>query len=277
MAIYDDNFQSYGLGAAVPFGSWILDTNAITNVIVAGGGPTGTTQSYRLFGDVAVDPVTSGTHASFTTYVAIKKLPNTKGTVLAFANGPNLSSHTFTLASIQVEQDATVSIVGPDADVIANSKDQWFEYNVVNFFQVNITLTDVPVGTATFVGLQCEVGLNGRQIMSVTHTSMTPTAQLINATSEVNRFQLISSDAFYSAYTLDSLQSMVTYPHPGAPKALAYQAMVEADVVPTTGKIRAIQAVAEADVVPTTAKLRVIQAVAECDVLTPVRWRTYEA
>lgn len=275
MAIYDDDFQGYAIGAGAPFGSWLLN-GAVTNQIVAGSGPTGTTQSYRLFGNVEVNPIVSGTHAAFTVFCAVRKLTNTPGPVFAFANGPNLSGHTFTLVSVQVEQDATVSVVGPDTLVIKNSIDQWFEYNVVNFFQVNVQLTDVLVLGTQMVNVNCQIGLNGREILSVNQTSATPVAQLMNGTSEANHFQLAGSDAFYSGFTLDGLQSMVSYPHVGTPKARINQAVAEVDVVPTTGRIRAMQAVAEADVVPTTSKIRVIQAVAECDVVAGPSWRVYE-
>jgi hypothetical protein len=249
MAIYDDDFQSYTLGTGAPFGSWILDPSAITNAIVSGSGPTGTTQSYRVLGTVAVDPTVTSFQTSFSEFFSLRKLGDGlhSGAFAAFANGPNGTGHTFTLVALQVEKDGTISVVGPDSTVIANSIDDWFEYNVVNFIQVNVQVSDVLVLGVLMINVNVQVGLNGRQVLSINHTSNTPVAQLVHATSEVNRFQLLSTDGFYGAFTLDSLQSMVSYPHLGTPQALAQQAVAEVDVLPDTATLEVHQAVLEVD------------------------------
>lgn len=274
---YDDDFQGYTIGDQVPFGSWVLDPAVlIGSQIVAGSGPTGTTQSYKLFGTVCVDPLVTKFQDSFTEYIALRKVNADSGPILAFVNGPNGSGHSFTLVTIQVERDGTLSVIGPDSTVIANSHDDWFEYNVVNFFQINVQLTDEILSGVTYVNVNVQVGLNGRQICSVHVRSNFPVNNLTNATSEVNRFQLTGS-GFFSAFTLTSLQSMPSYPHAGSPAALAFQAVAEVNTVPDSGKIRIIQAAAEADTVPDTTKLRVIQAVAEVDAKAANRWYISES
>lgn len=264
MAIYDDDFQGYSLGAAVPFGQWQLDPAAITNVIVAGSGPTGTTQSYRLFGDVVLNPLVPGYVNAFTEFVAIRKLQ--AGTVLTFSNGPNLASHTFTILAIKVELDSTLTVVGPDNTPLANSIDAWFEYNAVNFLQINVQLTDVTITGVKYIHIECQIALNGVKVIDFNTTTTTPVTQLTNGTSEVNRFGL-NGAAFYSAYTLDTLQAINAYPHPGTPKARANQAAVEVNILPDTAKIHALQAAIELDELPDTTLLRIIQALIEVDLL----------
>ncbi len=243
MAIYDDDFQSYTLGTGAPFGSWILDPAATTNVIVSGFGPTGTTKSYRLAGVAAVDPALTGFLTSFTEFVAVWKLGG--GTILNCANGPNLSGHTFSIVTVKIENDGTISVIGPDTNVIQNSKDAWFDFNSSNFFQVNVTLTDVTVGPTTFINIACKIALNGTKIIDFNFLTNTPVTQLVNGTSEVNRIQLNTNDAFFDAYTLDSLQSIVSYPHPGTPKGIVHQGVVEITQLPDTTKVWIQQGVIE--------------------------------
>jgi hypothetical protein len=90
----------------------------------------------------------------------------------------------------------------------------------------------------------------------------------------VDHFQLLGG--LYGAYTLDTLSPIVTFPHGGTPHIIAFEAAAEADVTPTTAKIRASGAAVEADVVPVTAKIRVNQALVEVDILNPYGWRVYE-
>lgn len=244
MAIYDDDFQGYALGSGAPFGGWLLET-VLTNVIVSGNCPTGMTQSFRLFGGVVLDPTIPGYITSFTTYVALFK--QQRGTVLTFNNGPNITGHTFEILAVRIETDSTVTVTGPQTEVLANSGDKWFDYNSVNFMQVNVTLSDVLVSGVKHIHINCKLALNGTKIIDFDTTTTTPVTDLKNATSEVNRFELQAAECFYSAYTLDTLQSIVSYPHPGAPKALAYQAVAEVDILPDTTKLQVHQAVVEAD------------------------------
>lgn len=244
MAIYDDDFQSYLLGASIPFGSWILDPSAFTNVIVAGNGPDGTTQSYRLDGTVAVDPSVTGFITSWTEFVSVWALQGAE--ILNFANGPNGTGHTFSIVTVKVEQDGTISVIGPDTNVIQNSIDKWFNFNSSNFLQVNVTLSDVSpgIGMPDVINIQCQIGLNGVKVIDFNYMTNTPVTDLVNGTSQVNRFQL-SGAAFYSAFTLQSLIGLINYPHPGLPNALVYQSVVEIANLPDTTKVQVFQGVIE--------------------------------
>lgn len=277
---YDDDFQSYSIGDAVPFGSWKVNGPIITNQIVAGNGPTGSTQAYQLFGEIVVNTTIPGYLTSASEFFAYRKVQGNPGPVCAFGNGTNSSGQNFQLVGIQIEQDSTVSIIGPDSDIIANSGDEWFEYNVVNFFQIDVAVSDaiVVVGssTTTHIHVVVNVGLNGRSIVSVAKTANTLVNSLANHTSEINRFILIGA-GFYSNYTLTSAQSMPSYPHPGTPKGRVNQAIAAVDVVPNLAKIRLSQALLETDSIPDTTKIRIFQAVMEVDSVTRAKWRVYEA
>lgn len=244
MAIYDDDFQGYSLGSGAPFGGWLLE-GAITNVIVAGNCPTGMSKSYRLNGSVVLDPTVPGYITSFTTFVALFK--QQRGTVLNFNNGPNLTGHIFQILSVRIETDSTVSVIGPLTEVLANSKDRWFDYNAVNFMQVNVTLTDVMVSGVDHIHIACKIALNGVIVIDFAVTTGAAVTDLANGTSQVNRFELQAAECYYSAYTLDTLQAIVSYPHAGTPSGLVYQAVVEVDELPDTTKLQIHQAVIEVD------------------------------
>jgi hypothetical protein len=245
MAIYDDDFQGYSVGSGAPFGSWQLNPSAITNVIVLGNAPTGMTKSFRLNGDVVLDPTVPGYITSFTSYVAIFK--QQRGNVLVFSNGPNSTGHKFQILAVRVETDSTISVTGPATEVLANSGDAWFDYNSVNFLQVNVQLSDVMVSGVNHIHIVCKIALNGIIVIDLAVTTSVAVTDLANGTSEVNRFELQAAEAYYSAYTLDTLQSIVSYPHPGSPKARVNQAVVEVDILPDTTKLQVQQAVVEVD------------------------------
>jgi hypothetical protein len=139
-----------------------------------------------------------------------------------------------------------------------------------------VSLSDVLVAGVLKVHIVCEVVLNGIVIISFNTTTGLAVANLTNATAEVNQFQLF--DGNHGAYTLDVLTAANTYPHAGTPKAIAFQAAIEVDVLPDSAKLRAIQSVVEIDVLPDSAKLKVYQMVIEVDVLVLTnRWYISES
>lgn len=277
MAGYDDDFQGYSIGDTIPFGSWIDDPGAFTKSIVSGSGPDGTDRSLQLQGVVAVNPSTTGFQTSFTEFCAIRK--TSAGQILTFSNGPNGSAHTFTLLTLQVEQDGTLTAIGPDGptDILGNSHDAWFNFFVNNFLQVNLTLSDVLVSGVNMVHLAGEIALNGRSIMTFAETTLTAASTLATGTAAVNRFQLASNGANYAAFTLQGLTAIVSYPHPGSPSAIVTQAPIEVGLLPNTGKIHITQAVAEVDLLPDVARLIVHQVVIEVDLLVEQRWYISES
>lgn len=240
---YDDSFQSYSPGDSVPIGSWILDPGAFTNVIVAGGGPSGTTQSLQLFGTVAVDPGVTGFQTSFTEFVAVEK--TSAGQILAFSNGPNLTGHTFTLLAIWVEQDGTLTARDPDGNPLGNSVDVLFNFSTSNFLQVNLTLSDVTILGIKYVHLHGSVTLNGKTVITFDADTTAQVTELVNATSEINRFQFSTNGANYAAFTLQGFTSVNDYPHPGTPKGRVNQGAIEIVELPDSGKLRIVQGAIE--------------------------------
>lgn len=271
MAGYDDDFQGYSIGDTIPFGSWIDDPGAFTKSIVSGFGPDGTDRSLQLAGGVAVDPLITGFQTSFTEFVAIRKTE--AGQILAFSNGPNGSAHTFTLLSLEVEQDGTITAIGPDGptDILGNTGDSWFNFFANNFLQVNVTLSDVLVLGVNMVRITGEIGLNGRSVMTFAETTLTASGPLATGTAAINRFQLASNGANYAAFTLQALTGIVSYPHPGSPLAIVTQAPIEVGILPNTGKIRIYQQPIEVDVLPSVALLQIYQMVIEVDILQLAR------
>jgi len=212
MAILDDDFQSYAIGATMPFGPFILDPAAAIAEIVAGNGPTGTDRALQLQGAVTVDPAITGFQASFSEFVAVRKTSD--GEILAFSNGSNGSGHTFTLLQVKVEFDSTITALCPvSGQILGNSRDFWFDFHAVNVLQVNVTFSDVVVAGVAIVHIKGEIALNGASVISFDKDTRFPIAQLTNGTSEVNRFQLSTNGAVYGAFTLDTLQPIVTFPH----------------------------------------------------------------
>ncbi len=181
MAIYDDDFQGYSIGASAPFGSWQLQGGAITNVIIAGNCPTGMTRAFRLFGEVVIDPTVPGYITSWSEFVAIRKTQ--AGIILKFANGPNLTGHSFDILAVRVERDSTISVTGPLTETLGNSTDAWFDYSAVNFFQVNVTLSDVMVSGVNHINIACQIALNGVKVIDFNTTTGVAVTDLANGTS----------------------------------------------------------------------------------------------
>ena len=250
MAIEDDDFQGYSLGDSIPFGDWLLDPGAFTAAIEAGFAPTGMTQSLHLFGTVVVNPAIPGYITSFSEFVAVHK--TSAGQILSFSNGPNVFSQTFTLLSIQVETDGTITALGPGGvfEVLGNSTDALFDFGAVNFIQVNMTFSDVMVLGVNHVRIDGVIVLNGTTVISIGATTGAAVTGLANGTSEINRFQLTTNGADYSAFTLDTGKSVNDYPHPGSPSAIAFQSAIEVDALPDNAQLVVLQALVEVDLLP---------------------------
>lgn len=243
MAYLDDDFQSYTIGDHLPLGSW-TNGGSFTDVIVAGG-PSGTTRSLQMQGIADYDRGSSFL-TTWTEFVAIRKL--SEGEILRFDNGPNLSGHSFTLLSLSVERDKSITAVCPaSGQILANSGDFGFDFYAWNFLQVNVTVSDFidPMTLIPFLQVDCEVALNGVSIFSFSTVTTFDVTQLTNGISEVNHFQLVSNGAFYCAYTLDTPQPIVSYPHPGMPNMIVHQGAGEVIELPDDANVWIQQGVIE--------------------------------
>lgn len=275
MAIYDDDFQGYSIGQSVPFGSWLEDPSAFTDHIDAGNGPSGTTRALNLDGTVVVDPTLTHYISAFSEFVAVRK--ETAGPILAFSNGPNGTGHTFTLLLISVEQDGTITAsCTASGQFLGNTIDKFFQYYGSNFLQVNVTFSDVMVGAVNMVNIQCEIALNGVSVLSFNKTTSFASSGLTNMTAEVNRFQLTASRAWYAAYTLDTPQAIVSYPHIGSPKERINEGAIEILTEPDSGKIRLHEGAVEIATLPDSAKLRIHEGVIELILESANRWYIWE-
>lgn len=261
MAIVDYDFQSDAIGASLPLGPF-TNGGALFDQIVAGG-PYGTTRCFGLVGNANY---TNGSYiTSFSQFIAVKK--TSTSSVLAFENGPNGLGQVFTLMRVHVEQDGTVTVYDGNATPLKNSVDKLFNFYTWNFFQVNVTLSDaVNVGSGLLcVRITCEIALNGESIMSFALTTTQTVAALANATAQVNIFQMSTSGeiTYFDAYTLDTLQPIVTYPHPGTPKAITNQGVIEIELLPDSAKVNTYQGVIEIELLPDSVKARIYQGVIE--------------
>jgi hypothetical protein len=270
MAFLDDDFQGYSIGTNLPFGSFT--GSAFLAQIVSeptGTGITGTDRSLQVF--LGTAEYVGSYHSSFTQFIAFN-IGDFDGAqpFIAFTNGPNLSAQSFTLVQLRVEGDSTLTAeCAASGEIIANSGDKFMKFYTWNFLQINVTLSDVLVAGVLMVHVDIEVALNGESILTGSKTTVVAVSQLDGSTSQVKRFQLL--DGRYGAFTLDTLQAIVSYPHAGTPNAIVYQAVVEVDEVIDSGKLDIYQAVVEVDVLPDNAKLRVFQMVVEADTVRSAR------
>lgn len=256
-AILDDDFQSYTIGDVLPLGSF-TNAGAIIDTIVAGG-PSGTTKCFRLFGAAQYDHLTG--ISGFSQFIAVNA--SAASGVVAFVNGPNSFNQFHTLVSIRIEADGTVSIVDPDGKV-KNSFDNTCPFNTWNFFQINVTLTsefNIPLGVFT-VNIDVVVALNGVSIVGFSRLSSIPTANLMGSTAAVNIFQM-NGDALFDAYTLDGLQPIVTYPHPGTPTCRINQGVIELAELPDSANVDVFQGAIELAQLPDDTQIWIHQGVIE--------------
>jgi len=279
MAYLDDDFQGYSIGTNLPFGSWTGSGFLAQIVSEANGtGIPGTDRTLSLFlASANYDRTTASCLASFSEFFATKLGASTSSQQLvSFINGPNGSGHSFTLLQIRIEIDGTVTALDPTSgEILGNSCDKLYRFYTYNFFQVNVTFSDVTIAGVLRVHIKCDIVMNGETVISFDSDTATGALQLANSTSEVNIFQL-NSGAF-GAFTLDVLTAINTYPHAGTPNLRAYQAPVEVDELLDSGVLDAIQAVTEVDVLPDSAVLVALQMVVEVDILETTRWYISES
>jgi hypothetical protein len=277
MAILDDDFQGYTIGQSMPFGSWIWNGITAPTIVAEplGTGIPGTDRALQV-GLATAETVPSYV-ASFSQWVAHKVSDNANPQdIFTFTNGPNLTGSSFTLLGFRIEPDSTLTATCPTSgQTLGNSGDKLTRFGTYNFFQINVTLSDVLVAGVPRVNIQCSVYVNGTPFLSFNTTTGVAVAGLTNGTAQVNRFQLIRGN--YGAYTLDVLTGIPTYPHGGTPHAIAVQAVTEVDELLTSGVIDAYQAMAEVNELPDSAAINIFQCVVEVDILEASRWYIYES
>lgn len=271
MAFLDDDFQGYSIGTNLPFGSFTGAAFLAQIVsIPEGTGIPGTDRGLEVFLGTA-EYVKPSYIASFTQFIALRLTDSANAQpFIGFTNGPNGLAQSFTLLQLRIEPDGTLTANCADSgQVIGNSGDKLVPFYSWNFLQINVTFSDVLDSGILRVRIDLEIACNGVSILAAGLTTTVAVAGLTNGTAEVNRFQLILGR--YGAFTLDTLQPIITYPHAGTPSAIVFQALGEVDEIIDSGKLDIYQAIGEVDVLPDSAKLRVFQMVAEVDTIRSAR------
>jgi hypothetical protein len=276
MAIFEDDFQAYTAGTTLPFGSW-AGTGAS---IVGSGGPYPSNGKYVNIFNGGMEYVSVSSQTSISVFFAFRVLLGTKRNLLELRNGPNGSSQTFTLFNFQIEADGTLTAKVPLSNqFLVNSYDHIVRNGDWNFAQVNVTFSDVVIGGTTFVHIVVHVAVNGVEVLVKSADTTIGVTQLKNGTADVNRFVLTSEGADYDNFTLDTLQTIVTYPHPGSPFAIVPHAVDELSILPDSAQVRIEHGVIEFARLPNSAQMRAIQGVIELLILQDVSeglWKVEE-
>lgn len=253
----DDDFQGYSIGTNVPFGPWT--GGGLFNQIVAGGsGIPGTDRHLQIGNASGTEYSGAGYLASFSQFIALNF--DQGNPALSFANG-NTPVNPSVLMTLTIESDSTIS-VSVGTTILGFSGDKLFFFRGWNFIQVNLVLTDVLVSGVNRVNLNCEIGMNGRSVITFNTTTNVSSSSLFTGTAAVNRFQMVGA-GHYAAYTLTSLQAIVTYPHGGTPDAIAFQSAIELARLPDSATLKTIQGDVEIARLPDSASLHLFQGVIE--------------
>lgn len=260
MAFLDDDFQSYPIGTGLPFGAWTGNGS----VQIVAGGPDGTDRNLQV--GLGVAEYVRGYLSSFSQFTALRlvgPLPFS-GSSFSFANGPNGTGHTFTLMRIKIETDSTLSCYCDiNGQLLGNSGDFTVPFNTWNFIQTNVVFSDVlnvSVGVLC-INIVAHIAVNGVEVLSFNVLTDVPVGQLANGTSEVNQFELTGGN--FDAYTLDTVQPIVTYPHPGTPSAIVNQGAIEIELLPDSADVHVNQGVIELNQLPDSANVLIHQGVIE--------------
>ena len=243
MPIFEETWQTYAIGTPLPTGPWTGGSGSI----VAGGDVVPGTDRHAQVAVGGINYVDGVYHSSFTVWLQFYPAPGIPLGILSLIN-----PITGDWIDIRLEQDGTVSAYSPvgGSILLGNSVDQWANFYSWNTIQVNVTFSIVLVGTTNYLGIDCEVALNGKAVILASVTTATTIASLSGAFG-VNTFNIARSD--YGDFVLDTLTALVAYPHPGSPSGKAFQGVLEASMLPSTGNARAISGVVEIEMLPSTA------------------------
>ncbi len=259
MAIFEDDFEGQSVGQQLPFGSWSGFGGIVTT-----GGPYPSNPNTLLIapGQAEYTDVATFPYKPLVYFLPWKQLMGT-GSYYRCLNGPNAFLNTFEIMQLKVETDGTVSAILLGGTNTFNSYDSLCKFNTFNFFQVNIELADWLDGAIERAQVKCHVALNGKEIISTTYNSPIAASQFVNGTTEVNRFALKSSRALYDNFTLDNLQPIITFPHPGSPKAINASQIIEIPREPDSANVDFYNSVVELGREPDSAKIIFYQGVIE--------------
>lgn len=235
--IYYQNFESFSLGAAPPYGSFTGNANNATiiadNYLTSGSRAC---QTQANFSNITY--YDGALYTSATMYVAWKPREVNNGASIEYWNGTGINFPN--LITFSQEFDNTLSIWADNhGTFVANSGDVSYSLNQWNWFQINTTFLSISVGTgAPVLGIAYEMGLNGTSIMVGTVTTGKFISGMISGTPQFDRIVLENSNV-WDEFTLSTLTSINTYPNPGTPAVRATTALIEPLELIDTAAIRA--------------------------------------
>jgi hypothetical protein len=252
--IYTDNFESYTVGQATPFGEF-GDGGAH---IAAGNYPSrpGSQCIYILPAFYPAATWANGTlYSSGSTYLAFTYTAQSNGAFVGFFNGdPNLLGLQ-SIVNLAFEVDNTISAYC-DGAFAANSGDVSVKFNQWYFLQVNVTLSSVLVGGTFCIKVAFTVWLEGTQILSGAVQTAIATSTVPSATAQFDHIHL-TNNLLVDEFTFDVLSGSPAYPNAGTPNVRPSTGLAEVLELPTTASTRMTTGLVELIEAITSAKIRV--------------------
>lgn len=240
--IYQDNFQSYSLGANPPYGDLeFYASGGVSSTVVADpAGLFGQTQSINLPADTTLilpAPVFDNTgpfyqQASVFQYIKLLNTTDVRGVLVTFANAhTNIFGGQFVtvLSGVRILSDGTLAIVadlnGPFAPNTVVS-----DYSLL-CSKWYLIRTDISFGSnlGNLQVLSCKVYVNG---VVVVQCGITNTANALSEYSSLyfNDFQFLGAGQTLlmgGTSVYDTIQASNFYPNPATPSARLNQGIIE--------------------------------------------------
>lgn len=298
MSYTDDNFESYSVGATLPFGTWTATFGNPTLVSIVSGGTeqaaSGSTKAVQLVGGRMCRELDSSTHEAYDSSVTIygaffptqAKLIQGEPLDLVFVeNGPDRTFGTYTnLCGLRIENDSTISAYHGDLSFsplfVGNSGDHLVKLQSWNFlqFSVNLGIFTDPLSHIDFLQISVKVWLNGELVIDKSSvitplqiSLMRGPLPLPNTVAKWTQVEFHSSLMLWDNITIDSgSTSAAGYIHIGSPVDKVYQGAAEIPIEPDSAKISVFQGVTEISELPNSTKLTIFQGVVELILLQTI-------
>jgi hypothetical protein len=231
--IYDDDFQSYTLGANPPYGSLVAIGVVPATIADAVAGLYGDAQYVDVPGVRALQyPTATPTHLlpyyqQFSVFRGLLILPNAtseNGVILQFY-GDNAVDFSAALATIKVLADGTLALTDSSETAFYAVSDFSLLCNSWHWLQVNIAF-----GQANgFITYAIEIAVNGISVLTAnvtTNVDPTPYGPYLYCN------YIVLGGAGTAGYLgrltiTDVIQPIGTDPHPGTPVAKVSQGVIE--------------------------------------------------
>jgi hypothetical protein len=281
MATFEDDFESYTIGAHPPIGGWTSPfNNPNASTIVAGGSAAAgaaSTKAISILGGSIVKDFNPSFYSAATIFCHFFPTQATfvsgeNVNVVNLLNGPNGISRYTEFIRLQLEVDTTLSCYC-GTQFICNSGDFAVRLQSWNFLQINVEFTTVTIAGVDFLRiLSLHVAIDGIEIMSKTNVDTgVQIASLLGADHTYNILEFLSNRMIIDNVSWNStLQTLLTYPHSGSPFDKVYQGNVEIPILPDSADISVFQGIAEFPILPDNTNMRAFQGVVELILLDSV-------